>query len=324
MNIMKKILVIEDDLLILESTVNFLKEKGFDVHSATDGVAGIQLAIEIIPDIIISDISMPKKNGFEVCKTLQQIQSLCNIPFIFLTAKDKKEDIRQGMQLGADDYLTKPFHFSELLKIIKIRLEKHERYLNQNDEQLFALIDNPMVGVYVYDNNKFTYSNSKLIEILGYTKEELCLMSFEDIVSGEENEESLEKIHRCTKGIQNYFYAELKIVKKDQSAAAIEVYGSIITVKGKECLMGNILEVKSGNGIELLAGKDTDKSKFSQREIEVLQLICQGLSTSEISEKLFLSKHTIDTHRANLIAKTESRNTPDLVMYAIRNGFVKL
>jgi len=321
---MKKILVIEDDLLILESVVDFLKNEGFEVHSATNGVVGIQEAIEIIPDLIISDVSMPKKDGFEVCRTLQQIPAVSNIPFIFLTAKSHSDDIRQGMQLGADDYLTKPFHFSELLKIIKIRLEKHERSLNQNDEQFYALIDNPMIGVFVYNDNKFTYANSKLTEILGYSKEELRLMSFEDMVSGEENDESLEKIHRCTKGIQNSFSSELKIFKKDQSPAIIEVYGTIVKIKGQECMRGNILEVKSGKSIELPTGKDTDKSKFSQRELEVLQFICQGLSTSEISEKLFLSKHTIDSHRANLIAKTESRNTADLVMYAIRNGLVQL
>jgi PAS domain S-box-containing protein len=181
-----------------------------------------------------------------------------------------------------------------------------------------------MVGVYIYQDNKFLYSNSKLTEILGYSKEELRLMSFEDMVLGEENDESLENIHRCTKGIQSSVHTELKIFKKDESPAIIEVYGAIVTIKGKECLMGNILEVKSAKGLELLTGKDIDKLKFSPREIEVMQLICQGLSTTEISEKLFLSKHTIDTHRANLIAKTESRNTPDLVMYAIRNGLVKL
>jgi PAS domain S-box-containing protein len=323
-NIMKKILVIEDDLLILESIIDFLKDEGFEIYSALDGVAGIQAAIEVIPDLIISDVSMPKKDGFEVCRTLQQIPSVCNVPFIFLTAKSLNDDIRQGMQLGADDYLTKPFQFSELLKIIKIRLDKHEKYLNQNDEQFFALIDNPLVGVFVYNNNKFTYTNTKLTEILGYSKEELRLMSFEDMISGEENDESLEKIHRCIKGIQNSFRAELKIVKKDQSLVVIEVYGAIVKINGKECLRGNMLEVKSGKEIGLSDGKELDKLKFSQREIEVMQLICQGLSTSEISEKLFLSKHTIDTHRANLIAKTESRNTADLVMYAIRNGLVEL
>jgi PAS domain S-box-containing protein len=321
---MKKILVIEDDLLILESIINFLKNEGFEVYSALNGVAGIQEAIEVIPDLIISDVSMPKKDGFEVCRTLQQIPSVCNVPFIFLTAKSLKDDIRQGMQLGADDYLTKPFQFSELLKIIKIRLEKHEKYVNQNDEQFFALIDNPMVGVFVYYGNRFTYTNSKLTEILGYSKDELSVMSFEDMISGDENDESLEKIHRCTKGIQNSFNTELKIIKKDLSNIVIEVFGVNVNIKGKECLRGNILEVKSSKSFDLSGGKETDKTKFSQREIEVLQLICQGLSTSEISEKLFLSKHTIDTHRANLIAKTESRNTADLVMYAIRNGLVEL
>jgi PAS domain S-box-containing protein len=320
----KKVLVIEDDILILESTVNFLKENGFEVHSARDGVAGIQIAIEIIPDLIISDVSMPRKNGFEVCKTLQQIPNLCMIPFIFLTAKNQTEDIRQGMQLGADDYLTKPFNFSELLKIIKIRLEKHERYSRQNDEQFFALIDNPMVGVYIYSDSKFSYSNSKLTEILGYSKDDLQQMSFEDMVSGEESDESLKKIHRCIKGIENSVHTELNILKKTGAPAIIEVYGAMVTIKGKECLMGNILEVKSGKSMELLSEKDKNKLKFSPREIEVLQLICEGLSTTEISEKLFLSKHTIDTHRANIIAKTESKNAPDLVMFAIRNGYVKL
>ena len=321
---MKKILVIEDDILILESTVIFLKEKGFEVHSANNGIAGIQAAIEIIPDIILCDVSMPKKDGYEVCRTLQQIPSVCNIPFIFLTGKSEREDVRQGMQLGADDYLTKPFQYSELLKVIKIRLDKHDRFTKQNDDQFFALIDNPIVGVYVYIDNKFSYTNSKLTEILGFSKEELRLMNFEDLVCGNENTESLEKINRCIKGIQSSFYAELKILKKDKSIAVIEVYGSIITIKGKECLLGNLLEVKKQKDTELITGNDTDKSKFSKREIEVLKLICQGLSTTEISEKLFLSKHTIDTHRANLISKTESRNTPDLVMFAIRNGFVKL
>lgn len=321
---MKKILVIEDDLLVLESTVNFLKKEGFEIHTAVDGVAGIQKAIEIIPDLIISDVTMPKKDGFEVCRTIQQIPSLSNIPFIFLTGKDEKDDIRQGMQLGADDYLTKPFQFSELLKIVKIRLEKHERYLKQNDEQLLALIENPMVGVYVYYNDKFSIVNSKLSEILGYSKEELSKMSFEDLVFGEENDEALAKIHRCIKGIQSSFSTEMQIIKKDQSTALIQVYGTIIKIKGKECVKGNILEVKPGKNKEKHTGKDVDKSKFSEREIEVLQLICQGLSTTEISKKLFLSKHTIDTHRANLLAKTECKNTPDLVMYAIRQGLIEL
>ena len=137
----KKILIIEDDTAILETTVEFLNEEGFDVSTAINGVEGIQKAIEIIPDLIISDISMPLKNGYEVCKTLQSYPDTSTIPFIFLTAKIQKDDIRLGMQLGADDYLSKPFDYSELLKSIKIRLDKNDRYINKSDEKFYAMIE---------------------------------------------------------------------------------------------------------------------------------------------------------------------------------------
>ena len=321
---MKKILIIEDDEIILENIAEFLKEERFETYTATDGVQGIQIAIEAIPDLIICDISIPKKDGYQVCKTLQEIPSTSTVPFIFLTAKIQKEDIRLGMQLGADDYLTKPFDYAELIKTIKIRLDKHERLIKQSDERFFNLIDNPIVGVYIYQDNKFIYSNSKLTDAIGYTKEELCFMSFEDLTYNEENNEALDKIHRCIKGIQNSVHTELKILKKDMTETLIEIFGVIIRIKGNECIMGNILEKKSGKNIKLFTGKNVDKSLFTRREIEILQLTCKGLSSTEMSEKLFVSRRTVETHRANLIAKTESRNTADLVMFAVRNNLIEL
>jgi PAS domain S-box-containing protein len=321
---MKKILVIEDDPMILKNIANFLIEEGFDVITADNGIEGIQVALEIIPDLIISDISMPKKDGYEVCKTLQSVPATSTIPFIFLTAKALKDDLRMGMQSGADDYLTKPFDYSELLMSVKLRLEKHERILKQSDERFYALIDNPMVGVYIYMDNKFLFSNSKISEITGYSREELKQMSFEDLVYTENNDAALEKIQRCLKGIQTSVCAELKIVKKDQSQIVIDVFGTLITFRKKECLMGNILELKTDKKTEFISIKNEEKLKLSPREIEVLQYICQGFSSSEIAEKLFLSQNTIETHRANLIAKTDSKNTADLVMFAIRNGHVEL
>ena len=320
----KKILIIEDDPIILETTAEFLNEEGFEVSTAINGVEGIQKAIDILPDLIISDISMPLKNGYEVCKTLQSVPDTSSIPFIFLSAKIQKEDLRLGMQLGADDYLTKPFDYSELLKSIKIRLEKLDRYLKQSDDKFYALIDNPVVGVYIYVNNKFTYSNSKLSEIIGYNKEEMKFMSFEDLVYNDESDENLEKIKKCINGMHDSVHTELIISKKDQSPAVIEVFGIIVKIKGKECLMGNISEQNSEKMAELILGKNISKSILSEREIEVLKLICAGFPSAEIAKKVFLSQRTIDAHRASLIAKTESRNTADLVMYAIRNKFVTL
>jgi PAS domain S-box-containing protein len=319
-----KILLIEDDPAISDATAEFLNEEGFDVSTAANGVDGIQKAIEIIPDLIISDVSMPLKNGYEVCKTLQAIPDTSNIPFIFLTAKIQHDDQRLGMQLGADDYLTKPFDYSELLKSIRLRLDKHDRSIKQSDEIFYALIDNPMVGVYIYTDNKFLYSNSIISEITGYSKDELKLMAFEDLVYTENNDEALEKIQRCVKGIQGSVHTELKIFKKDQSQILIDVFGSFIKFRKKDSLMGNILEVKADKKTGFEAINNNGKSKLSPREIEVLQLICQGLTSPVISEKIFLSQNTIESHRANILAKTSSRNTADLVMFAIRNGLVEL
>lgn len=321
---MKKILVIEDDPIILKNIANFLKEEGFEVITADDGIQGIQVALDIIPDLIISDVSMPRKDGYEVCKTLQSVPSTSTIPFIFLTAKAQKDDLRLGMLSGADDYLTKPFDYSELLLSIKLRFEKHERFLKQSDERFYALIDNPMVGVYIYSDYRFLYSNSIISEISGYSRDELKQMSFEELVYTENNDTALEKIQRCLKGIQSSVHAELKIFKKDRSLTHIDLFGTLIKFRKKDCLMGNILEIKTGSNTGSDSIKNFGKSKLSQREIEVLQFICQGFSSSEIAEKLFLSQNTIETHRANLISKTGSRNTADLVMYAIRNELVVL
>lgn len=320
----KKILIIEDDPLILETTIEFLKEEGFEAFKATNGVEGIQKAIEVLPDLILCDINMPLKNGYEVCKTLQSYPDTSTIPFIFLTAKTEKDDLRQGMQLGADDYLTKPFNYSELLKSITLRLEKKERYFKQSNEKFEALIDNPVVGVYIYAGNKFIYSNSKLSEIIGYDKEDMKILSFEDLVYNEGENENLEKIHKCINGIHSSVHTELTISKKDQASAVIELFGVIVKIEGKECLMGNIIEKDSEKTAELIMGKNTGKSVLSNREIEVLQLMCKGFSSAEIAEKLFVSPRTIDAHRASLITKTESRNTADLVMYGIRNHLVEL
>ena len=177
---------------------------------------------------------------------------------------------------------------------------------------------------YIYENNKFDYSNSKLSEIIGYSKEEMKILSFEDLVSNDDSNENLEKIHKCIKGMHSSVHTELIILKKDQTPAVIELFGIIVKIKGKECLMGNIIEKNSKKTTGLIMGKNTSKSILSDREIEVLQLICKGFSSTEIAEKLFLSQRTIDSHRANLVSKTESRNTADLVMYAIRNLFVEL
>ena len=121
-----KILVIEDDDNVRKNIVTLLEEENYIVFSSSGGKAGIELAKKEVPDLIISDILMPEVNGYHVLEELSKNKILRAIPFIFLTAKVEREDIRKGMQLGADDYLFKPFKSEELLSAIISRLKKRE------------------------------------------------------------------------------------------------------------------------------------------------------------------------------------------------------
>ena len=121
---MKKILVIEDEARTRNLFLNCLKTEGFNTIGAENGLVGVQQAQEQLPDLVISDILMPQLDGYGVLRTLRQNPVTAIIPFIFLTAKTTKTELRQGMELGADDYLTKPCKVEELLGAISARLEK--------------------------------------------------------------------------------------------------------------------------------------------------------------------------------------------------------
>ncbi len=120
-----KILVIEDEKDVRLNIIEILTSGGFYSLNADNGLTGIQLAKERSPDLVICDIKMPDFDGYNVLEALRQDPRTAMIPFIFLTAKADKADVRQGMNLGADDYLTKPFRRVELLDTIAARLKRH-------------------------------------------------------------------------------------------------------------------------------------------------------------------------------------------------------
>ena len=121
---MKKILLIEDNQNIRENTAEILELANYKVFTAENGKTGVEAAIAETPDLIICDIMMPVLDGYGVLHLLHKNQNVRNTPFIFLTAKAERDDIRKGMELGADDYLTKPFEGTELLNAVESRLKK--------------------------------------------------------------------------------------------------------------------------------------------------------------------------------------------------------
>jgi DNA-binding LytR/AlgR family response regulator len=132
---MKKILLIDDDKNIRESTKELLEVVGYNVLTAEDGSKGIKLANENKPDVIVCDIAMPVLDGYAVLNHLNKNPETSHIPVIFLTAKAEMGDLKNGMQLGADDYICKPFKSDELLKSIELRLEKKNKILNSFENQ---------------------------------------------------------------------------------------------------------------------------------------------------------------------------------------------
>src|SRR5664279_3865955 len=121
---MTSILVIEDNENIRENTAEILELAGYKVYTAPNGKKGMDIAVKKIPSVIVCDIMMPDLDGYGVLHFLKKNVLTENIPFIFITAKTERSDMRKGMEMGADDYITKPFDDIELLKAVEARLKK--------------------------------------------------------------------------------------------------------------------------------------------------------------------------------------------------------
>jgi DNA-binding NarL/FixJ family response regulator len=124
---MKKILVIEDEPEMRRNITTLLRYHEYEPIAAGNGREGVEAARREQPDLILCDVMMPELDGFGVLQALQTDASLARIPFIFLTAKGEKDDLRSGMNLGADDYLTKPVANADLVRAVEARLRRSEQ-----------------------------------------------------------------------------------------------------------------------------------------------------------------------------------------------------
>jgi DNA-binding NarL/FixJ family response regulator len=154
---MKKILVIEDEAETRDNLVLMLDMEGFKALSAPNGRKGVAVAKKELPDVILCDVSMPELDGHGVLEALRADEATVSIPFIFLTARGDKKDLRAGMNLGADDYLTKPASAEEVLAAIHARLERH----GEKEQAAMAKVE-----------LKPNFDSAKPLEALGLTPRE--------------------------------------------------------------------------------------------------------------------------------------------------------
>ena len=143
---MKKILVIEDEPEMRRNITSLLRYYDYQPIAAEDGRKGVEAARREIPDLILCDVMMPELDGYDVLRTLREDARLALIPFIFLTAKGEKDDLRSGMNLGADDYLTKPVANSDLVQAIEARLRRASQQASREFKPDFSSHE-PLLGL---------------------------------------------------------------------------------------------------------------------------------------------------------------------------------
>ena len=138
---MAKLLCVEDDAELLEIITEELTDAGHTVLQATDGCAGLEMILQHSPDLVISDISMPGMNGYVLLKTLRNNHpSFAEMPFIFLSALADRDHVIDGLDLGADDYLTKPIDYEMLAVRVDSRLRQSERMRKKKESDISKLV----------------------------------------------------------------------------------------------------------------------------------------------------------------------------------------
>lgn len=207
---MRTILVIEDDTGVRDNIQDLLSSVDYNVIGASDGREGLQVARTSHPDLIICDVMMPDVDGYEVLRQLRGESDTVTIPFIFVTAKAGREDLRAGMDLGADDYLIKPFTANELLSAVNTRLERHDEQSHWYEERMDELRSN-------LSRTLPHELRTPLSCILGYSE---FLLEVYESVEPDELHAMLEEINisgkRLERLIENYhLYAQLEIAATD-------------------------------------------------------------------------------------------------------------
>ncbi len=207
---MRTILVIEDDEAVRDNVLDLLKGEGFFALGAENGEEGLRAAQKRQPDLIVCDIMMPGIDGYDVLRSLRQDTVTSAIPFIFLTARAARSDFREGMELGADDYLVKPFTAEELLNAVRTRLKKYDVQGHWYQERLGDLRNN-------LSRTLPHELRTPLSSILGYSQ---FLLEIYDAVQPEELHDMVQEIYsagqRLERLIENYhLYAQLEMAATD-------------------------------------------------------------------------------------------------------------
>lgn len=294
---MKRILVIEDNQQILENIEEILELSNYHVITALNGKLGVELAIKNKPDLILCDIMMPELDGYGVLHMIQNNSELEQTPFIFLTAKTEQSEIRKGMSLGADDYITKPFDSTDLLKTVERRLRKAElieKRISQGIEgvnQMISFISgDEVLRKFVQDRNIDRYKKGQRIFTEGNHPLRLYYVQKGRVKVFKMNEAGKEFILKIVNEGEFFGYVSLlENTAYKEYASALEDCEIVSIPKTEfEELMHSNFEV-SRKFINLLAGD------ISQKEEQLIHIAYDSLR-KKVADALLVLKDKYKDH----------------------------
>ena len=301
----KRILVIEDQDDVRENIAELLELSNYEVDAAPNGKEGVKKALAFPPNLILCDIMMPEMDGYEVLYLISKNPSTASIPFIFLTAKAEKTDFRKGMNMGADDYITKPFEEMELLGAIERRLKKYEELSSVSEVDDLVEKASKFKNIKELEKERKTqkFAKKEIIYREGDYANFVYKILKGKIKTYHINEDGKEFIHDIRK--EGDFLGERSIIQdssRTEFAEAMEDSELMLIPKGDfQQLIFNDREV-SGQFIKLLS------NNLSDREKELMEMAYNTVRkrTADSLMKLHdaysgeMEKVTIDVSRADL------------------------
>jgi signal transduction histidine kinase len=211
---MQKILVIDDEEIFRQTTAGALRRKGFETYEAGDGVAGCELAQRLLPDLILCDVNMERLDGYATLERLRQEPATATIPFILVTGQHDLAGMRQGMTLGADDYLHKPFTAQELFGAVNARLQKQQA-LRQNAEKKLAEL---RASISLALPHEMVTPLNGIVGCASLLQSSAALPAGEIAELGRTILESAERLHRLVKNF--LLYSQLELLGTDAAGRA--------------------------------------------------------------------------------------------------------
>lgn len=220
----KKILVVENDEEIGLKIENVLREKGYEVCLALNGTDGIEKSFVYIPDLILCNVKIDHGNGFEIFNILKQTTKNYRIPFIFFSLEYNKFDFRNGMNLGADDFLTMSFMNTDLIKSVENQMVKYENLLSIGKLQLKALLELSPNYIFLFDGNNIYNANSSFLQFFRIDLKSISTYSFEEFFDVSSFEYIKDRIRRCNAGILEKFDENVNVILPDGTNTEMKLY----------------------------------------------------------------------------------------------------